>query len=185
MWACVCIFSFRIFGLSRGTIDFVQVHSYASKSKGTYAAASPFSVAASYYRDVTKPIVIGEFASAYCKGAQQGLSSCSVGSHYAWALAQGYAGAWDWALNDGVDDEEVCDAGMAAVASDRAVRAVQLGASGDDDKYDDCGGGGGGCSDVAPDDQYTCAEQAAWGKCDSDWMVGFCCLSCFACDGCT
>ena len=163
----------------------MQVHSYASKSKGTYAAASPFSVAASYYRDVTKPIVIGEFASAYCKGAQQGLSSCSVGSHYAWALAQGYAGAWDWALNDGVDDEEVCDAGMAAVASDRAVRAVQLGASGDDDKYDDCGGGGGGCSDVAPDDQYTCAEQAAWGKCDSDWMVGFCCLSCFACDGCT
>lgn len=34
------------------------------------------------------------------------------------------------------------------------------------------------CTDVAPDNQYTCAEQAGWGKCGESWMYGYCCTSC-------
>jgi len=39
------------------------------------------------------------------------------------------------------------------------------------------------CVDVYPyDDGYTCAQQAAWGKCDEAWMEGYCLLSCNRCD---
>jgi predicted dienelactone hydrolase len=38
------------------------------------------------------------------------------------------------------------------------------------------------CDDIAPDDQYTCEEQAGFGKCDRDWMAGYCCKTCFYCD---
>jgi len=38
------------------------------------------------------------------------------------------------------------------------------------------------CDDIAPDDQYTCEEQQGFGKCDRDWMVGYCCKTCFYCD---
>mgnify|MGYP006062577217 CR=1 FL=1 len=54
----------------------------------------------------------------------------------------------------------------------------------------DDGGSGGSddgatCSDVPPDDNYTCEEQAAWGKCSSSWMKGYCCKSCFDCKNCS
>lgn len=42
------------------------------------------------------------------------------------------------------------------------------------------------CVDVAPDAQYTCEQQAGWGKCDvkaNPWMAGYCCKTCFKCDG--
>jgi len=41
-----------------------------------------------------------------------------------------------------------------------------------------------GCTDKAPADGYTCAEQAAWGKCDEAWIVdgGFCTKSCGRCE---
>ena len=41
------------------------------------------------------------------------------------------------------------------------------------------------CSDKAPDGQYTCQQQAGWGKCNETWMQGYCCQSCHACQGCT
>ena len=74
-------------GLAGGTIDFVQVHSYAWE--GSYGAASPFSVPRSYYADVAKPVIIGEFASVACyvDGAGTG---CSVEEHYQWGVAQGF-----------------------------------------------------------------------------------------------
>ncbi|PRW32690.1 General transcription factor 3C polypeptide 5 [Chlorella sorokiniana] len=38
------------------------------------------------------------------------------------------------------------------------------------------------CSDVPPDGQYTCAQQAAWGKCGEAWMLRlFCQQSCRRC----
>ncbi len=39
----------------------------------------------------------------------------------------------------------------------------------------------GGCTDIAPTPDYTCAEQAAWGKCKEDWMLKFCDKSCGRC----
>jgi len=47
-----------------------------------------------------------------------------------------------------------------------------------------CGGGGGGsCTDIPPDNVYTCAQQAGWGKCNESWMVGKCDTSCGRCSG--
>lgn len=37
------------------------------------------------------------------------------------------------------------------------------------------------CTDTPPDPQYTCAQQASWGKCNETWMAGHCCVSCFNC----
>ena len=40
------------------------------------------------------------------------------------------------------------------------------------------------CKDVPPDGGYSCAQQKAWGKCNSaqnPWMVGYCCSTCFHC----
>lgn len=175
-------------GLANGTLDFVQVHSYAWA--GEYSAASPFSVNRAYYSDVTKPILIGEFASVYC-GSSMNISAfaesvpsshvngCSVEQHYSWGVAQGYAGIWDWALigGDGVDNMALCNASMGTVAAEMAVRAVVLEGEAPPDTCS--------CSDVPPDDEYSCEEQASWGKCDEDFMAGFCCKSCFACADCT
>ncbi|KAJ3046444.1 hypothetical protein HK097_000854 [Rhizophlyctis rosea] len=43
----------------------------------------------------------------------------------------------------------------------------------------------GDCVDVAPDNEYTCAQQAEWGKCTEDWMAGWCKKSCGTCPGMT
>merc|ERR1712072_1470272 len=32
-----------------------------------------------------------------------------------------------------------------------------------------------------PNTKFTCAQQAAWGKCDKSWMKGKCCRSCGGC----
>jgi hypothetical protein len=37
------------------------------------------------------------------------------------------------------------------------------------------------CTDVPPDAQFTCAEQAGWGKCGEAWMQGSCNASCGRC----
>ena len=41
-----------------------------------------------------------------------------------------------------------------------------------------------GCSDVPPDDDYTCAEQKDMGRCGRGFMKGHCCKTCFACRAC-
>lgn len=41
------------------------------------------------------------------------------------------------------------------------------------------------CLDEAPDASFSCQQQKEWGKCSEDWMVGFCCSTCFGCaSGC-
>ena len=41
------------------------------------------------------------------------------------------------------------------------------------------------CTDTPPSgNSYTCAQQKAWGKCDTKanpWMAGYCCKTCFDC----
>ena len=166
-------------GHELGTMDFVQVHSYAWEGK--YSESSPFSIPKSDF-GVTKPILIGEFASVDCAQGFLGgpeLDDCSVQQHYEWALTSGYAGIWDWALIGGesVDNATLCNTGMAAIADESLVQAVALDGEAPEATC--------GCSDLAPDDEYSCAEQADWGKCSDVFMAGFCCLSCHACSGCT
>ena len=117
---------------------------------------------------------------------------------------------WSMQGNDGNDDAALCAAGMAALAEEAKVRSVKLGADPPDANDKTCRDVACNliletyplkgkmfsllkdyfirqqpcifsCSDVPPNDQFSCAEQASFGKCDQDWMVGFCCKSCFAC----
>jgi hypothetical protein len=39
------------------------------------------------------------------------------------------------------------------------------------------------CTDVAPNADYTCEQQRAWGKCDAQWMIGgaYCARTCNRC----
>ena len=108
----------------------------------------------------------------------QAASNCSIEGLFDWAADHGYNGIWDWALidADGNDNETVAVVGMAEIASD-ARTLVTIGGS---PPPDTCS-----CSDAAPDDEYTCEEQASWGKCGEAFMVGFCCRSCHACQGCS
>jgi mannan endo-1,4-beta-mannosidase len=39
------------------------------------------------------------------------------------------------------------------------------------------------CTDVAPDDTFTCGEQVGWGKCGEPFMAGYCDRSCGRCVG--
>jgi hypothetical protein len=39
----------------------------------------------------------------------------------------------------------------------------------------------GGCTNTPPDDKYSCADQAKWGKCGEPWMKGHCDRSCGRC----
>ncbi|KAJ3055426.1 hypothetical protein HK097_010520 [Rhizophlyctis rosea] len=39
------------------------------------------------------------------------------------------------------------------------------------------------CADIAPEGEYTCEQQAGWGKCSEPWMDGFCNWSCERCPG--
>ncbi len=39
----------------------------------------------------------------------------------------------------------------------------------------------GTCVDTPPDALHSCAQQQAWGKCNRDWMSGFCCHTCDRC----
>lgn len=43
--------------------------------------------------------------------------------------------------------------------------------------------GGGACGDTPPNGDYSCAEQASWGKCGEAWMQGYCKSSCGTCGG--
>ena len=40
------------------------------------------------------------------------------------------------------------------------------------------------CTDIPPDNQYSCALQASWGKCNEPWITdhNFCQKSCGRCD---
>ena len=37
------------------------------------------------------------------------------------------------------------------------------------------------CADEPPSPEHSCAEQRAWEKCESGFMVGHCCSTCFSC----
>lgn len=99
-------------GEATGTLSIYQIHTYAHS--GSYSPGSPLVVSSSAF-GLDKPIVIGEFSAASCVG-----SGCDVVSLYAHALSQGFAGAWDWALNadDGNDNAAVAEAGMRSLRGD-------------------------------------------------------------------
>jgi mannan endo-1,4-beta-mannosidase len=160
---------------SNGVLDYYQVHSYPNNAAGaTEGGNPPFASSAADYK-LDKPLVIGEFSHKTCKS-----KGCTVASLYAWAYDKGYQGAWDWAINNwnggSVDGEVDMLPGLRSL-KDKPFVAVKIGGY---PPKDTCS-----CSDVAPDNQYTCEQQAGWGKCGQDFLKGFCCRSCHACTGCS
>lgn len=163
-------------GEADGVLDFYQVHAYPDKVPGTVPGGphNVFASNASIYA-LDKPLVIGEFAHTKCASA-----GCTASSLYAWAYGSGYQGAWDWAMNhwatSSQDGEEDLLLGLESLQGKPYV-AVDIGGIA---PTDTCS-----CSDVAPAGPYTCAQQAGWGKCNEDFMAGFCCRSCHACKDCS
>jgi len=75
-------------GQPEAYLDFLQVHSYASRSKG-FSATSPFKHAKADYA-LKAPLVIGEF----CPGEKaEGMTAEQL---YQWAFDKQYDGGWGW-----------------------------------------------------------------------------------------
>ena len=161
--------------LGAARLDFYQVHSYPEAPPGSAALnkskpMSPFMRRAAEYA-LDKPLVIGEFAAA-----KAGCPNADLYTYAYDAESGGYAGAWDWAILGGDPTAAAIYTGIAALKGKAGI-AVDI--TGGVPPVDTCS-----CSDVAPDAQYTCAQQASWGKCGEDFMRGLCCRSCHACQGC-
>lgn len=121
-------------------------------------------------------MVIGEFSS------KKSSSLKDVGKELKYALDHGYAGAWDWMLlgGDGNDDLKSATKGMQTLkGNSKVVVDINQNMPAPEDTCSN-----NSCSDKAPDSTYSCAQQASWGKCDYDFMRGYCCKSCHDCNGC-
>ena len=150
-----------------GILDFHQLHTYAFNNK--YDEHSPMNqVADDFGLDI--PLVIGEFENQ--------LSAYPYTWQYEHFYSSGYNGAWAWAMNsDGSTGWKNIDIGVNALSGKSGV-SVDI--DGNKDVEGRCW-----CSDVPPDNTYTCQQQAGWGKCNETFMAGLCCQSCKACIGCT
>jgi len=88
--------------------------------------------------------------------------------------------------------EDVLDEAVPLFAKEiihQRIEECELPIAGDekcDGLYDDAvAAASGDCTDEYPpevDTQYTCADQAGFGKCEESWMQGFCLLSCEKCE---
>ena len=129
-------------GETSGVLDFYQIHTYAHGGK--YDHGSPFG---SGIKDVgtynlTKPAVVGEFSAQSTQGSK------TIESLYKMALGKKFAGAWDWSLigGDNNDNAAVADQGMKSLRGNSLVQvninsqdSVVPGVVNDDDRGDDRG----------------------------------------------
>lgn len=150
-----------------GVLDFQQLHTYAFNGK--YDVHSPINQMANDFGfDI--PLVVGEFENQ--------LAQYNYTWEYQHFYNSGYNGAWAWSMNtDDSNGWRNIDVGVNSLKGQTGI-AVNI----------DGGNGPAGrcwCSDVPPQGQYTCQQQAGWGKCNETWMQGLCCQSCHACQGCT
>jgi hypothetical protein len=81
---------------SSGTLDFYSVHYYAGINPSNPTAISPFHNQSSYW-NLTKPIVVAEYAMESGQGSPIGIP---VGSIYDRLYTYGYAGALAWSWTD-------------------------------------------------------------------------------------
>jgi len=106
-------------GDATGLLDVAQIHTYANKHTHQFSSGSPFANSAKDY-ELNKPIIIGEFSVNLASN-----TDWTIKNMYRYALSQGFAGAWDWALVGGADDgndvAETAHRGMVALAGDAAV----------------------------------------------------------------
>lgn len=154
-------------GEQNGILDFQQLHSYAFN--GQYGVHSPLRQKATDYQ-LKVPLVIGEFENQ--------LKGDPYPTEFEYFYETKYHGAWAWAMNsDAANGWRQIDEGIAAL---KGKESVKVDIEGSQELEARCW-----CSDIPPDDQYSCAQQAGWGKCNESFMKGHCCRSCRACSGCS
>jgi hypothetical protein len=146
-------------GAATAVLDFAQVHSYAT-DHDQYNPTSPFNQNVSAYQ-LHKPLVVGEFQPG------KGTPSTAVGQ-YTNVYASQFDGAWGWTAS-----QPTLFDGMETLKAHSDVSRIVLPHTG---QPDTCA-----CSDTPPDTQYTCQQQASWGKCTESWMANYCCRSCHSC----
>lgn len=162
-------------GSATARLDHYQVHYYDwmyDPDWGYDPCRKPVS-----YWQLDKPVVVGELPANSMKYTTAAMMDC--------ALSNGFAGDMFWAFNDpAFPIEPAADAlrafrsAHADIASYEALRSWLAKPTPAPAPP--------ACVDIAPDAQYTCEQQAEWGKCDvkaNPWMAGYCCMTCFKCDG--
>eukprot|EP01084_Bolivina_argentea_P060860 111180_1 len=155
------------------TLDFQSVHNYAQNRK--YKSEDPMFNPSDVYK-INKPLLIGEFAS--------NSGNLSIEYIYDFLYQNGYVGAWDWAAitptcNGTLDCMKIMDKGMNNLYQQYKNNGdIKLDIEWNVTVRPRCW-----CSDSLGG-QYTCQQQAIWGKCNETWMAGNCCQSCNACVGC-
>ena len=106
-------------GEESGLLDIAQIHTYANKHTKKFSSGSPFANSAAEH-ELNKPLIIGEFSVALASN-----TDWTIKEMYRYALSQGFAGAWDWALVGGADDgndvAETAHRGMEALVGADAV----------------------------------------------------------------
>lgn len=167
-------------GSPEAKLDHYQVHYYDWMYNPSWGY-DPCRQNLTYWQLTDKPVVVGELPANSKQYSAGGMMDC--------ALQNGFAGDMFWAFNDpgfpvdpAVEALSTFQRAHGDIASYEALRSwlaqptpvpVPTPAPAPTP-----------CKDVAPDGQYTCAQQASWGKCDTKanpWMAGFCCKTCFNC----
>jgi hypothetical protein len=160
-------------GKTNGILDFYQMHTYSWN--GAFSSTSPMKNTFTSY-GLTKPLVIGEFN-------QEDGGGMSIQALYKFAYTGGYNGGWGWTAEPQFNNFD----GMVTL---QGLNNTILNFLDHPKLQPVCGGGistsnntgTGNCTDIPPDNSYTCSQQAGWGKCSESWMVGFCCKTCFQCN---
>ncbi|KAL1524274.1 hypothetical protein AB1Y20_019177 [Prymnesium parvum] len=131
-------------GQPEAYLDFLQVHSYASRSKG-FSATSPFKHAKADYA-LKAPLVIGEF----CPGEKaEGMTAEQL---YQWAFDKQYDGGWGWTATS----KPSLFSGMAELKNEPKVAAIKLRQLGlPNNSSEECD-----CFDEAPLGGETCQTYA-------------------------
>ncbi len=128
-------------------------------------------------------------ASFACSSPDPGDDSNSAGGDGQGTAGQnggpnGNGGAANPGPNNGGADSGGPDGGGAATggAGAQATGGADVGTGGDAGGVGGDGGDGVPCVDEYPyDDGFTCEEQAGFGKCNEDWLIDYCHLSCGRC----
>ena len=178
-------------GDATGTLDLYQVHAYPKEEDGTdFGTNAPVGdvgrTAASL--GLGAPVILGEVSSRWDvrnRGAEPTSTRHSMATLHTQAVELGYAGIFSWAFTCDyqvdiacVSREERADglrAGAAALAA-RDGRPANLANLGPPPippparirNYRACD-----CADrLAHVGNYSCQQQASWGKCGETWMSG-------------
>ncbi len=167
---------------TRLNLDFHTIHTYDWVNE-----YYPYDQPPSKWGLSDKPVVIGEYPL-------DGLTGISPDVLLKTWYENGFAGAISWpfaepsarqlATMKTFADIHPCETNYSAnTAGSRDPSPNDNNATPPPSNNPPAGRDGGACTDDPPDNQYTCAQQVGWGKCNETWMKGKCNKSCKRCGG--